>query len=230
MTRELPYCNHDPKRYVELPLGNFVVQPVGSTAYCKGLHVHTHLAGEEEAVPGVLSFGARLEPDGTVTWSRRQPTYKVTHERADEILEVALGLARAWLERDPSHCAFYYLDLAREELYRWRREMRQERRSQDHLAKCLSDPEAPQTRNQQNEEGEWEEVQLTEEERTKLRALWTRNHQRSVDKLASLHAENDDRITQLESIAAQCRAFMQDTSTPLLPFPKITGVPHAPHC
>jgi hypothetical protein len=216
--RELPWCNRDPKRYVELPLGDFVAQPVGSTSYGKGLHIYAHLAGEEEAAPGIYSFAAKIGTDGTVTWVRQQRSYAREHDRADEILAASWDVARAWFERDPKHCASYYHDVAAEELYRWHRDMAAERDTQRHLTKLLADPEAPKTRNQKTAEGEWETVPMTAEERAGRRALWERNFQRAVDKLARLHTEHDARIAQLRSIKTRCLAFLRDDSVQLLPF------------
>jgi hypothetical protein len=221
MWPDIPDPSHpwwDPKRHVELPIGIFLAQPVGSTEYTKGLHLRMQLAGEDEVVPGLLSFGACLEMDGSVTWARQQPRCKIRHERAEEITEIALGVARSWFERDPSHCAIYYLDLARKELRDRLREMRQERDLQSHLTKLLDDPGAPRTRNQKNDEGEWEEIQLTAEERAELRELWARNLQSHLTKLAQLHTEQDARILQLRNIERKCRAFLEDRSIQLLPF------------
>lgn len=225
MTRKLPFYYGEeywnPKLHVKLPMGIFVVQPVGNTSYGKGLHVHVHLTGEEESVRGLLSFGARIERDGTVTWHRQQPSYKVDHERAEEIFLAAKGLAEAWFERDPSHCAHYYCDLAVKERWDNLNEIWREEHLRDYLAKLIEDPNEPRPRHEKDGEGEWIEVPFTEEERVARRALWDRNHQRAVDKIARLHLEHDDRHVQLESIAAQCRAFMKGERAELFPFPAL---------
>ena len=124
----------DPKRHVEHPLGRFVAQPVGNTSYGQGLHISAHLTGEDERARGLLSFGARLETDGTVTWVRQQVGYcEIKHERVEEILEAAYGVARSWFERDPTHCASYYHDVAEKEIRDLRRLLRDEQHTIDYL-------------------------------------------------------------------------------------------------
>lgn len=209
----------DPKLHVELPIGRFVAQPVGNTSYCQGLHIAAHLAGEDERARGLLSFGARLEMDGTVTWHRQQVGYcEIKHERAEEIQEAALGVARTWFERDPSHCAIYYHDLAKKELWDLRRLLRDEQHTIDYLGKLLKDPKEPQAHNVKNAEGEWEHVLHTEAERAEYRNRWAHSIRRATSKLAQLHVEHDPRIAQLRSIEKRCHAFLEDQTLPLLPF------------
>jgi len=210
----------NPKLHVEHPMGLFLAQPVGNTSYGTGLHVRVRLTGEDEDARGLFSFGAQLGTDGTVTWMRQQRSYVIKHDRADEIFEVAFELARTWFERDPSHCASYYHGLAEKGWRELNRLLKGEAHIRDHLGKLLDDEEAPRTRNQKNEDGEWEIIPLTEEERATMRALWERNRRRAIDKLAKLHAEHDARILQLRGIQKQCLDFLnaRDYTVPLLPF------------
>ena len=217
--RQLPYCGRDnPRQNAKLPLGDFVAQPVASTAYGRGLDVYVHVTGEAEAAKGYFAFGARIELDGTVTWFRQRLRHKVEHERAEEILEAALGLARAWFERAPSSCAFYYRSLAWEEVRRWRGEQYGEERCRDYLAKLHRDPGAPRTRRVQDEEGKYVDIPVTEEERAASRAHWVRRRQVAINLLAGKYSDTDPRITQLRCIMKKCDAFIKGQIATLLPF------------
>lgn len=220
----------DPKRYVRTDLGTIMAQPVGNTSYGKGLHIYIRLAGEEERVKGSLSFGATIEPDGSITWGRRQRGYCELRDtdRAEEIEAAALEVARAWFERDPIHCAMYYADVAEEELYTLKWKLRDEQRTIDHLSKLLADPAEPRTHNVKNEEGEWERIPHTEEERVEYRQLWARRVKRAEDKLVRLHEEHDARIAQLKAIRAKCDAFLRDDTLPLLPFAAVADHARTP--
>jgi hypothetical protein len=216
--RKLPWVADDPKRLVTLPEGLFVLQPVGNTSYCTGLHFYAHPTGDEESAPGLFSYGAAIERDGSITWSRRQGSYKIDHDRADELFEIGLRLARAWFERDPSHCASYYRGLAHKELQDLRRDVLRTMHIRDHLAELLGNPEEPKTRGQRVD-GEWIQIPMTHEDRTERRALWDRNLQRAEDKLTRLNAA-EARTAQLREIEARCRAFIATQLTQLLPFPE----------
>jgi hypothetical protein len=222
--RKLPFVARDPKLNVEHALGNFVAQPVGSTSYCKGIHVHAHLHGEEEAVRGVLSYGAVIHPDGTVTWERQQLGYcEIQDDRADEVEAAALEIAGAFIERDPIHCAIYYSDVAEMELRELHRKIRDEVDTRDHLTKLLADPDEPKLHNVKNDDGEWERIPYTPAEKVEYRERWERNVARAVKRLAKLHREHDPRITQLKSVMERCRAFWDGEIDQLLPFDPLGG-------
>ena len=212
----------DPKKHVNHPIGRFLVQPVGSTSYCHGLHVSVHLHDEVKPPWGMFSFGAVLKEDGTVTWVQRQPNYVIKHERAGEIFEVAHHLAATWFERDPTHCVIHYKDMADKELQEWWRQIRWGKDSIKHLTKLLSDPEEPRTWNKK-QDSEWGPVSVTAEERAERRALWERNLQRATQKLQGIHDKGDARIAQLEIIREKCRHWLRDPTTELFPFPAVNS-------
>jgi hypothetical protein len=188
-------------------MGVFVVHPVGSTEYCQGLHVYAHLHEDDECAPGLFSFAAKLEQDGSVTWFQAQRNYVIRHGRAEEILEEGLRLARAWHERAPVHCAAYYGDLARKELSEHNRKVRQEKQAMEHLTQLLADPAEPRPRilPQHVVEGPTEWVPYTAEEAASMRNRWQKNLEGTYANIAKLEAKSG-RVLQLEKIQALCRS------------------------
>lgn len=233
--RTLPWVGEDPKRYVVNAHGAFVAQPVGSTEYLTGLHLWAHPAGDAEAARGLYAFCTRIEESGEVTWVQMQPNYVLHHERAAELFPVMLDIARAWIDRDPSHFVCHVLDKARKELHhRWgdRRELEV---SQKYLSTFLSDPGKPRTEFKLDADGKRREFPATPEEKAARRALWERNLARTTASLAAFHARHDARILQLERAKERLVAFIRsrdhsgEAARALFPLPAVERVPDDVH-